>query len=364
VSELASEIAVREMNVPDDDHYQPDPRQNQWNSLDQRRHGVTWSDHGSYPRVDRYGFYYSYHSILSLASKLLAHMPVIRQARYDYADRWTEWQERYSLTRSDGKWLADRRDPAPINRRAWVAQENSDTWLRTIQASDFFDALLQSSMDNSVCVGGFWRDHKSDHVETISIASALVKPETASSLANALRSCEPNDFRLPLYGDEQHEILTEPFELTGWLIDRDASGDRLDNFDPYACEIPYPPIDVGEKLCTVFSLSADSERREWRSANSQVPALICQLWSQKDIDERDEPFRAGNRISASINFLKSLCAKLNKALVLEVRIRRDRHKGRYYRRDEEEVYVPDSHKIFIFSANGLLKDSTTNHQLG
>jgi hypothetical protein len=197
--------------------------------------------------------------------------------------------------------LADRRDPAPLKRRHWIKEQGQKEWLWEINAADFFDCLSnQNTSSKSLCVSGSWTDHHNSEVETINISSALVNPETASALANAMRSCDdPFGFGFLHYSRNEEHFNNPPFELTQWIRQTENSGGRLDKFDPYAKEISYPPDKVVDSIAALLGLSADLEHREWRLKNCAEPSLLCEIWSNKNISqisERDEPFRSGDRI--------------------------------------------------------------------
>jgi hypothetical protein len=294
-------------------------------------------------------------------------MPVIRRSDFDYeADRWHDWLMRHSLTRADGKWLADRRDPTPLKRRKWTTNRGRENWLWAITANDFLDALAQqSSLPRSLCVRGSWTDFDQDLIETIHIVSALVNPDTSDSLANALRTCEePHYFGLPHYPSQDSHFNKPPFVLTGWIQRRERSSGGLDYFDPYAREIGYPPDEVGESFLATLGLSPDPEQREWRLPNAEHPSVNCEIWSEKSIVERDEPFRSGERMSAAVDLLKLLCSRTGKDLIFQVKIERRQDRRHRSGSEDDLGYVPASHKIFILSSNGILRDTAKSYRIG
>jgi hypothetical protein len=67
------------------------------------------------------------------------------------------------------------------------------------------------------------------------------------------------------------------------------------------------------------------------------------------------------RLKANLPFLKQLCTTLNCELIFEVSIDRDiSHK--YSSSDDE--YSKDQHKLFILSADGKLRTTDKDYQLG
>jgi hypothetical protein len=293
-------------------------------------------------------------------------MPVAFNREYDKdRDPWNKWYRRHYLSLADGKWLCDRRDPCPAKRRSWTRISKEDNWLWRVSKDDFYEVLTIGDLKPPViCVAGYWRDHREDFVESISISSALVSPATGDALANALRQSHPNDFRLPNYKEDSYEVKTSPFELNGWITSDEGSGDRLDSFDPYSCGINVPYRRIGQSFAALLNLSADSDGRGWRVPDSDLLAISSTIWSTKDSDHRDKPYRYGERLVASVDMLKLLCNKTGKDLVFEVQIERKRHRGQYSSRSDDDIYSPPSHKIFIFSSNGYLRDTAKRHKVG
>ncbi len=97
-----------------------DPRARRWHYFMDTSHS-----HGSYPRVDRYSFYLSYHAMFCTAGELLAEFPPVVERG---ENQFREWLSDHELTRPDGHWLADRRDVAPLERRRW--QQQPQPWER------------------------------------------------------------------------------------------------------------------------------------------------------------------------------------------------------------------------------------------
>lgn len=366
VIDLGCDAAVTYVGVTEKDGHQADPRRHLWQSRDYE--WGTSHSHGSYPNIDDYWFYYSYHSFLSVAARLLRAMPLIHRDGDFYEDRWDGWLQRHSLTRADGRWLSDRRDPSPIMRREWTTISRDENWRWSITSDDFLDILLhQSPNPHWLCMAGHWTETDGERIESLHISSAFVTPETSESLANSLRWCEsPWDCRLPCYEEEDEDenpFQVPPFELTGWIHQEEGSDKRLDAFDPHARGLGYPPYQIGATFAAILSVAPDYEKREWRSSPEGKLQFISELWSEKDQDERDRPYREGARICGAVKELTRLCALLGKDLIFSVEIDR---KTRRYRgsSSDDHGYIPASHKFFILSANGQLRDTRKSHQVG
>lgn len=355
--ELAREIVIKQWAVKTEDKFIRDPR------LPTYRERETWHSHSAYPRTDDYKFYISYHAMFTVAAKLLQKMPILNNREW-HGDEWGEWLNRHSLTRSDGRWLADRRDPAPLHRRAWVFEPKRKDWRWEIMPNDFLDGLLfERDGENWLNIFGSWSDIEERHEERFSISSALVAPEASSSLLNALSTFNRcHDYKLPNYHEDDFEFGTPPFSLNGWIVDKDVEN-RLDKFDPAAANISFPPYQVGTRFSDHFELQADIEKRAWRLPSSTNASLICEIWSDESLDDSDSPARHGKRMGASLEFLLSLSREFNSDIILEVQI--ERHMCDYAgRRDRDEFgYTEPYCKLYVLSQDGRLRDASKSYQL-
>ena len=358
MNELARNFAVQTFHIPHKEPYSPDPRQDQWNRLERFDGGYTTHyDHGSYPSVDNFAFYYSYHSIFGVAAGLIREMPVVRDARYDYqGDRWAAWLSRHLLTRSDGKWLADRRDATPPREPSWVG--DGEAWKNGIQIGDFLEVLQNGSVDGFLCVSGRWRECDGSREEDVYVETALVNPIQAEAIANALRKSEETYCSvLPSIGDDESESSGGTPGLEAWICHGNHDDKRLDAFDPYSRGIQYPPRAVGDAYLSLLKIVPDGEHRKWCTSGSSEPLLTCDTWSDKHVDlSNDRPFRSGERICASLQLLVFLCKKTGKDIIFEVRIRRnldDRHTSL----SSSKIKRSDpSRKIFVFSSDGTVRE--------
>lgn len=362
VEELAREVVLKEWDIEIKDEFIEDPRENLWNS--HRYEGETRHSHGSYPRTDNYSFYLSYHAMFAVAAKLLKEMPVVHRLNW-HKDNWTDWFQRHTLTRSERLWLADRRDPPPLKRRAWLQEKITENWRQEIRYDDFLDGLLiEHNGKTWLNVRGSWSDRNGEQQESFHVTSALVSSETSQSLLNALSTCiDPYAFKLPAYQEEEMEFNELPFELQGWIW-RGSQDNRLDATDPYAGKIDYPPYRIGNSIIERLRLSVDLERRKWFMPGTAQESLVCELWSSSEREHSEESRRHGIRMSASLEFLKILCSTLARDLIFEVQIQRRFRRSSYYTRsnDDGEYSTPNS-KIYILSADGKLRDTGTCYQL-
>ena len=156
------------------------------------------------------------------------------------------------------------------------------------------------------------------------------------------------------------EIESGLFQLKGWINERHVSKE-LDEFDPYADEIDYPPYSLGSTITENLGLSPDPDGKTWQIAHSSEIVLSCETWSSHREGREEEPDQSGMRLKAELSFLKELCSTLGYDLIFDVGIKRDLS----YRYDREKrEYAKPQHKIFILSADGKLRTTGANYQLG
>jgi hypothetical protein len=236
-------------------------------------------------------------------------------------NEWDEWLRRHCLTRLDYRWLADRRDPIPLQRREWLQKSNSDEWRWEINQTDFLDGLmLDRNNELWLNIYGSWNDNDDNRRERFSVSSALVSPDTSLSLLNALTTCSnPRDFYLPTYKENEEEINKPPFILEGWIY-RGQQDKGIDELDPLAGDFAYPPHTPGKVIIEQFGLVSDIEQREWRLTDLDQAVLMTELWGDKPPEGRDIATPYGARIIGSFSFLKDLCASLNRDLIIKVEI--------------------------------------------
>lgn len=365
VMDVAREAAVQFLGIAEDEDFPEDGRQKLWAAQDYYPRG-TFHNHSDYPEIDDFRFYYSYHAMFIAAAQLLKEMPVIEHEDRSYPeDLWRDWLRYHDMARADGKWLADRRDPSPTIRRAWTADSDREDWLWRVAKGDFFDVIAHyNPLPHSLCVNGEWTDCDQSWSEKVGVTSAWVRPEMASSLANSLRHA-PKAYgaQMPSEGrDNHHEV--EPFDLIAWIRVHGGTEFRLDRFDPYAKNIVYPPNVLARAIVEQWQLRSDAELCQWYQPNSTTPIARDEIWSEEISDPRERPFRKGERLCVTVDFLRQMSAALGRHLLVAVEIERQYHTSYRSTGNEYGGYPPPSHKVFLLTPDGILHDAAEDHQLG
>ena len=117
-----------------------------------------------------------------VANNLLKQMSIVH--KHDWPeDEWAEWLHRHLLTRDDGRWLADRRDPAPLLQQDWVYQKKTENWLSDITKVEFLDGIVfERKGETWLNVFGSWEERDYDSKESFYVSTALVSQASSQSL--------------------------------------------------------------------------------------------------------------------------------------------------------------------------------------
>ena len=288
--------------------------------------GETSHSHGSYPAVDNLRFYLSYHALMVVAGELLATTPCHFDAHR--SGNFHTWLSRHGLSRADGKWLADRRDPRPLEWPKWKDEEKTDEWRWSLSRDDF-DRILYSPT-GQMNVWGHWTLVSGSREESISVTSALVSRSCSTALLRALQTVkDPFHYRIPSAGDEM-EIDHGYFQLKGWVRSLEHES-GLDTQDPWSGSISYPPIGPASFVEELMHLCSDSERRVWCvQHNGRLEEVLwSQVWGQlRERDDENDP-ENGSRIQASVPFMLEFLRKIDMDLMIEVELDRSVRRSRY-----------------------------------
>ncbi len=362
IEELATMVIVDEWKIKNEGSYLSDPRQVLWNSS--RYENKTFHHHYSYPNIETYSFYLSFHSMFVVAARLINSMPVLRDARNDDEDNWEEWLQRFMLTQNNELLLFDRRDEIPLLLPAWMHEKDISSWNSAIEEQYFKDALIQNDESDvwlNVCSS--WTHGEGDRREEVYISSAFVETETSQALLNALSSCKnPHDYKIPDYDESRMEFDENPFILRGWIV-HENSVEGLDKLDKLSGEIYYPVYKVGDLFAKQMKLQPDKQFRNWYKSGNNEPLLKCKTWSYEIANYGESEQLKGMNFFASLKFLKELCKSEKKEMIIEVQIRRFIRESRYSSRNESK-YTPPKHKVFILSMEGGLRDERGNIEIG
>lgn len=336
-----------ELSIHDDGGAKGDPRHHR------RLYGdhETTHSHGSYPQTEDLSFYHSYHSMMMVAGELID--TVQRHQHSEYSDELVEWIARHDITRSDGLWLADRRDPVPTEAPNWKSQKEDETWRFSVTKNDLLSALRPE--EGSICVWGSWNHSEGDQEEHITISSALVNSERGHSLLRALQTIrDPHGYRIPPSGNDL-EIDSGQYQLKGWIWETSREH-GIDERDPWSGDIGYPPIRPAKWFSELVGLHSDAERRLWWTSSRGNPVLHSRMWGRKATKNEYMSPETGSRMIASERVLREWLSRLGMNIIIEVQIRREFRRDSYSGRQEDSLeYRPPYTLVVLFDVEGRIE---------
>lgn len=313
----------------------------------------TWHSHGDSPRTDNLQFYHCYHAMMMVAGELLSKLPTHYDSEYQEADEFLEWLTRHQLSRADGRWLWDRRDVEPLIKGEWLSRDKNHPNYKTLLDDDFLKALI---LDERLILWGDWTEADSYRSQAYHITSALVIPDKAEALFRALSTTEdPYDYYIPsASSDSDHKDYG--FELTGWIKSLDGTK-RLDEYDPWSGGISFSAAYPTEFVVSSLSLKPDMDFRYWRDESNNI-VMFSEIWGHFDESHRHSQsnLNHGDRLVVSSDFLKSMLKQLNRYLIVEVQIERNK-RHRSYERDHknDEESIKRTSRIFLIDSSGKIK---------
>lgn len=360
ICDLAKLVIFDQWKMGNLNGHQMEPRRGLRNSNDEQQ--KTWHDHGSYPEIDTLDFYQSYHAMFVVAANLLQKMPLLYREEYDSDDeKWDYWLKQHGLTFDNGDWIADFRGGVPASRPKWVHATRQPNWKPALTKSNLLEQLCTFRNGAPwLYIHGGWHEIEETQKETCQVATAFVNPDTSNALLNALTTCtDPYDYKIPYYEEEHHDIDFGKFVLKGWLHTPNLDK-GIDQYDPEAAKIPVPSSQIGVKFREALGLISTNAGRSWLKAGQNEPSIVAELYSSNIPHyARDEPHQTGDRICASLDFLREACRQLDFDLVIKIHVER---KYTYRSSDDLEKSV-EKFKIFLLTADGKIRDTKRSYHL-
>ena len=343
VEREALQVIRVELNFPARSAQQEDPRARR-RIYDYRQ---TYASHGSSPDTDDLQFYFSYHAMMIVAGRLLATRPTHRDTEEEDQDEFAEWLSRHDVSRKDGWWLADRRDPVPLEPLAWCERKQTDPEYGLITTTDFKQALMEG---DRVTVWGYWSTADSTRVQSVHVWSAVVSADRSMALLRALSTAKDNRaYVIPSSGGYR-QIDRGGFVLKGWIEDRDPDG-GLDEKDTWSGGVRFPPHAPAAEIVDLMTLETDSDKRAWRD-ETKTPVMCSQVWGHLQVRNDDHDSDHGERLQTSLAFIKNMLQTLGYDLIVEVRIERRGRRWSYEAREDDDERIPETTRLYVFKSNG------------
>jgi hypothetical protein len=313
------------------------------------RHEETRHSHGSLPRVDDLSAYQAYHAIMIVAARLLASRPVGKDEG-DEKNDLEEWLQYRLLTRDDGRWVADRRDPCLTEPAPRPQSYGDKQWCWSVTA-DYLDRQVLTD-DGLQVLHGYWTSgHRDDH-ESVSIRSALVPEVGAAALLAALQTAPESERSYIPSSDTPEPPGPGAFRMTAWLTTAGASV-GLDKYDPWGEKLDYPAARPDPAVVQRLSLTSFDDGRRWLTPNGSV--LRTETWTRVVGQGQEQEVVAGTRLSAERRFLLDfLKAHPSSRIVVSVSVRRQPTRSRSDE-DDFDGYAWPYVRYYLIGEDGIAR---------
>jgi hypothetical protein len=287
--------------------------------------------------------YHSYHAMMIVAAALLTERPV-RLRSYDRVNEFDDWLTRFSLTRTDGRWISDRRSPQLCEAESSVAKGEPD-WLWNVTA-ETLDKQLWSDKGQRV-LWGTWQHWHNGRRQTVSVRSALVSVRDATEVLKALQTAE--DFSrhaLPSYD----VAVANSDKIHGWVV-IDSVELCLDQYDPWAQGLHFPGPSPSKETVTKLGLVPHDDGNKWR--NSIGGEIHAEIWTQLTTISNSEESVPGNWLIANPSLVQQLLrAHPDCLMILSVEI--NRRPSEHERDSDGSVRYPKSYtRYYLMGAYGV-----------
>jgi hypothetical protein len=351
VQRLASDVIVKRWRLPYRGKHDEDAR-HLYGAFEGRK---TYNYKSDWPEAEDLSFYLGTHALWTVAADLIDHRPVYRES-HDGPDPFTYWLSDLLPTRSDGRWLADRRDPAPSN----VLTDRDDTvspdWVWKLTRDNFVERLMDG---NWITVWEDSDDRTREANQDVTVKSALVGPNRARALLLALQTASScMTWCIPSSAEDDdhygHQVTVPGFDLAGWIATSDSTR-GIDNRDPLAADVRYPPPRPDKHTVGLLGLMPDADMRLWTRDGD--PVFRSTVWDDRiEVGSGNRIGSAGTRLELRQDNLGDLIAATGRSLIVTVTIERTHNDHRrpylHRRTDDDLPRLEPSFKVYIFDESG------------
>lgn len=324
---------------------------------DPRRDAGAYSDRGGSLDDGRWtdeetpARYIAVHSLLALAGDLAVSHVAYKEPDSN-VDAYSEWLANYLPARSDGRWLADRRDspPSPTPDIVLFESARHPDWPWNMNRADF--EQMAGIGDDWITVDASVDSRRDRLNEDVQVESVLVPKASAATFVAAVQTLPSGRFSLPTVDD--HDYPTQPpFDLRPWIDVRSADA-GLDDLDELGTGIPYPPPRPSAEIVNTFALKNQLDMRTWTLDGE--PVFESRVWRNRYARSRDDDEgTTGNQLRVRADFLAAVLRRFDMQLAVQVAIRRQRTRSSYDMgkgEDDDFGWLDWSRKIYLVDSDG------------
>lgn len=294
-----------------------DPRRTAAVYQEGETYGYKWET----PKAEDLDHYLQRHASLTIAGRLMRTTSPYHDPDTEQPDV-LDWLADFDIARHDGRWITEQRSFVPSSLASVGLRGRNQVlepeYMAALKPADGWATVWQSASVTEY-----------DRSLSINIASALVNPDAVGALVRALQTADGYwSFRLPSadLDDEDFCFDSPPFQLRGWVSAPYSEG-GIDRLDPLATELtpelPRPTPDIAEAL----RITSRNGGLRWESEDGAA-AMASETWADVSVGrERQGP--SGNRLRITNQALDQMLGRLDAALIVEVRVKREDRRADY-----------------------------------
>lgn len=308
----------------------------------------THHHHGSMPTLDNLQTYHSYHAMFMVAADLLRERPVVHR-RDSQVDEFSDWLRRYDLSRPNGMWVSDLRDPG-FMRPPQLPNYSDSLWYWSVTPEHIDRQFLTD--DGKWVLWGYWSFGERGGREDVSVRSVLTDEELAPALLAALHT---STYRIYLPSSDDSDRFhgqRRLLPLDAWIANRNSNV-RIDGRDPWGLSVRYPQDLPDDEICQALGLMCSADERTWTAPNGGV--LRSESWTQTVGHRREEAAESGHRLTADGAFAQALLAsRPGQCLIIAVGV--TRYPGEdVAKRDQVEPYPLPYTRYYMLTHDGKVR---------
>ena len=308
----------------------------------------TYSSQGSMPSIDNLQTYQSYHAMFMMAADLLRERPVAH-CRDSQVDEFSEWLGRYDLSRPNGMWVSDLRDPEFVRAPQLPSYADSQ-WYWSV-TPEYIDGQLLTD-DGKWVLWGDWDFGERDAREDVSVRSVLTDEVLAPALLAALRTATYRVYLPSLDGAHGFHRKPRLLPVDVWITTSDRTA-GIDERDIWGRSVRYPPGAPGEDVCRALGLVRSRDERTWTAPNGGV--LRSESWTRMVGYGREETAVPGQRLTADDAIVQALLAsRPGQCLIIAVDVTRSPGEN-VAKRDQVESYVLPYSRYYMLTHDGKVR---------
>lgn len=313
-----------------------------------RDHMDTHHRHGSMPSLDNIQAYQSYHAMFMVAADLLRERPVMQRSD-SQDDEFSDWLRHYDLSRPNGMWVSDLRDPG-FARPPELPNYSDSLWCWSV-TPEYIDRQLLTD-DGKWVLWGRWSYGERGGREDVSVRSVLTDEARAPALLAALHT---STYRIYLPSSDDSDRFhgqRRLLPLDAWIASRDSNV-CIDERDPWGQSVRYPHDVPDDNICQALGLVCSADERAWTAPNGGV--LRSESWTRTVGHGREEEAVSGHRLTADGAFAQALLAsRSGQCIIIAVSVTRYPSDD-VAKRDQVEPYPLPYTRYYMQTLDGKVR---------